>query len=176
MRGLKSDVQKACFADQRCQVERCPVDGEIAQVRSFDVILEIGEQEIIERVGDVGHAAAVPHGRDDAHLALIEVGCSAPGEPPVDPRRIRSAGMVIRRVINGIEHRWVKRDGKVVGWVAHSEAQRDDDDVYEPDPVRRAQRLDDPTRRLLMLDSKKFKKLKYITINILTINKVKQTI
>ncbi len=86
-----------------------------------------------------------------AHLAIIEVGCSAPGEPPVDPRRIRSAGMVIRRVINGIEHRWVKRDGKVVGWVAHSEAQRDDDDVYEPDPVRRAQRLDDPTRRLLML-------------------------
>jgi hypothetical protein len=86
-----------------------------------------------------------------AHLALVEAGCSAPGEPPVDRRRIKSAGLVVRRLVDGVEQRWLKRDGKVIGWVAHPAAADDDDAAYEPDPKRRAKRATDPAWRLLAL-------------------------
>ena len=86
-----------------------------------------------------------------AHLALIEAGCATPGEPPVDPGRIASAGVVVRLLADGMEHRWVKRGGKVLGWVPHDEAARDDDEAYEPDPKRRAARRRDPSWRMMVL-------------------------
>ena len=86
-----------------------------------------------------------------AHLALVEAGCAAPGEPPVDRGRIKSAGLVVRRLVDGVEQRWLKRDGKVAGWVAHPASADDDDAAYEPDPKRRAKRTADPAWRLLAL-------------------------
>ncbi|MCB9765106.1 MAG: hypothetical protein H6739_35360 [Alphaproteobacteria bacterium] len=71
------------------------------------------------------------------HLALTELVCEMPGFPRLDPRKIESAGLVVRRVSR--EHpdrqeRWVVRDEKIEGWVEiEDDLQRDED----PDPRRR---------------------------------------
>jgi hypothetical protein len=82
-------------------------------------------------------------------LAVAEAVCHTLGEPPVDPARIASAGLVVRAVIGGVEHRWVTRDGVAIGWVPHPAADGDDAASYEPDPARRAKRRTDPVLRSL---------------------------
>jgi len=67
------------------------------------------------------------------NLAMVEAHCETFGDPRLDPRDIDSAGLVIRRVSGAGREAWVKRDGKVAGWVKLSAADLDRD----PDPARR---------------------------------------
>lgn len=67
------------------------------------------------------------------NLALLEAHCDQFGDPRLDPADIDSSGLVIRRVNGSSREAWVKRDGKVAGWVTLSAADLDRD----PDPARR---------------------------------------
>jgi hypothetical protein len=53
------------------------------------------------------------------HLALFEAVCEVPGEPRVDPARIESAGLVVRRLqaASGPREGWMRLKGEVRGWV-----------------------------------------------------------
>ena len=56
------------------------------------------------------------------HLALAELWCAQAGTPRLDPRRIESAGLVIRRVREGANKQevlegWMKAGGRLRGWV-----------------------------------------------------------
>ncbi len=51
------------------------------------------------------------------HMAMVEFWCDTPGTPRLDPARIDSAGMVIRRVRNGRYEGWMQSKGRLRGWV-----------------------------------------------------------
>ena len=53
------------------------------------------------------------------HLALIEAWCDdMPTLPRIDPSRVESAGMVLRRLgANGRREGWMRSNGRVRGWV-----------------------------------------------------------
>lgn len=52
------------------------------------------------------------------NLTVLEAFCDILGEPRVDPDRIDDAGLVIRRIGEGnTRQAWVKRDGRIAGWV-----------------------------------------------------------
>jgi len=69
------------------------------------------------------------------HLALLEAWCDTPGTPRVDPQRIDSAGMVLRRVRAGnVLEGWVKRQGQLLGW---ARIERLGGPKADPTPVRR---------------------------------------
>ncbi len=62
------------------------------------------------------------------HLALIEAWCCTPGEPRLDPAKVDSAGMVLRRVgSNGYEG-WMRSKGHVRGWTPLPRVGGDDTD------------------------------------------------
>jgi hypothetical protein len=67
------------------------------------------------------------------NLAVLEAHCEQFGDPRLDPADIDSSGLVIRRVNGAAREAWVKRDGKVAGWVTLAAADLDRD----PDPARR---------------------------------------
>lgn len=94
-------------------------------------------------------------------LVLVEAYCLTPGEPRLDPAKIDSAGLVVRRRVPlGAEQgaaarekrkgrpwgdrtrynppeRWMASDGKLRGWLAtRDQTERDED----PDPARRERR------------------------------------
>lgn len=51
------------------------------------------------------------------HVAMLEIWCDTPGTPRLDPVRIDSAGMVIRRLRNGRYEGWMQARGRLRGWV-----------------------------------------------------------
>lgn len=68
------------------------------------------------------------------HLALLEIACRAPGLPRLDPQRIESAGLVIRRVgPNGALEGWRRAGRKLRGWLPF----RPGEDRLDPDPKKR---------------------------------------
>ena len=80
------------------------------------------------------------------HLALLEAWCETPGTPRVDPRRIDSAGIVVRRLRRGangavFHEGWVKRAGKVQGW---ARIDRLGAPGADPEPARRLPHLPAP--------------------------------
>jgi hypothetical protein len=77
------------------------------------------------------------------NVALVEAACDTIGRPRLDPERIESAGLVIRRIASGPrgEKRlqgWRQKDRAVRGWVPFKN--RKDEDL-DPDPVRRRPEL-----------------------------------
>jgi hypothetical protein len=77
------------------------------------------------------------------HLALLQLTCNTVGTPRLDPARIESAGVVIRRIVrkNGVDDlaappsAWMKSADGQLGWVALNRLQECDD----PDPAKRPQ-------------------------------------
>ncbi|MCC4113739.1 hypothetical protein LLG90_00070 [Aromatoleum toluclasticum] len=66
------------------------------------------------------------------YLVCSEVQCVAPGAPAFDPKKILSAGMVVRRVpADGTPQRWMIGDGQPLGW------RSGDIPAHDPDDVRR---------------------------------------
>lgn len=83
------------------------------------------------------------------HMALMEAFCNTPGNPRLDPRKIDSAGVVIRRVPvkpdsnnpkalitdfqSTLREAWMQRPKGGVGWIQLNRLQQD----LDPDPKRR---------------------------------------
>ena len=68
------------------------------------------------------------------HLAVLEVACDTPGQPRLDPRKIDSAGLVIRRVArSGALEGWMQAGRKLRGWLPFAPGAQNAD----PDPSRR---------------------------------------
>lgn len=63
-------------------------------------------------------------------IALFEAVCDQPGHPRLDPTKVRSSGLVIRRISGGGRRGWMKRGKTIDGWL--SIARQTDD----PDPLR----------------------------------------
>ena len=63
------------------------------------------------------------------HVLCCEVVCEQTGSPALCPRRITSAGFVIRRVNKGEELAWMVEDGEPLGWEERP-AGMHDPDVY----------------------------------------------
>lgn len=64
------------------------------------------------------------------HLASCEVVCQHPlGQPALDPRRITSAGFVIRKLKGEREQAWMLEDGEALGW-QNAAAELRDPDVH----------------------------------------------
>lgn len=73
------------------------------------------------------------------HLLVVEAVCDVPGNPRLDPRKIESAGFVLRRTAGSRREGWFTRDGVPIGWAALADPSAD------PDPIRRhAQSLGHP--------------------------------
>lgn len=70
------------------------------------------------------------------YMALLEVHCDQPGEPRLDPARIESAGLLIRRVADdGVSPEgWCEAENVLRGWVELSRQEAEAD----PDPERRS--------------------------------------
>ncbi|HTT63975.1 MAG TPA: hypothetical protein VMG35_19120 [Bryobacteraceae bacterium] len=75
------------------------------------------------------------------HLALVQLACESVGYPRLDPRRVESAGLVIRRVpqwngvnnLAGLASPWVSDSNGQFSWILADPNRADDD----PDPTRR---------------------------------------
>jgi hypothetical protein len=61
------------------------------------------------------------------HLVSCEVICDHLGSPAVDPKKIASAGFVIRRIEGGTEQAWMIEDGQALGWQPAPSELRDPD-------------------------------------------------
>jgi hypothetical protein len=81
------------------------------------------------------------------HLAMVELACESVSYPRLDPKRVLSAGLVIRRVprTGGVSELskapeaawpWMKNTNGQFGWMKSPASWTPDDD---PDPVRRPQ-------------------------------------
>lgn len=73
------------------------------------------------------------------HLALFEAVCDRPGEPPLAPHEIASAGFVIRRVASArgsgpFGEAWLSQDGTPRGWMSFASQASV---KLDPDPRRR---------------------------------------
>ncbi|WP_257446353.1 hypothetical protein [Archangium lipolyticum] len=70
------------------------------------------------------------------HLAVFEAACDVFGEPRLDPAKIESTGLVVRRINPQTKKTegWMKLRGEVHGWVPLEDARELDRD---PDPARR---------------------------------------
>lgn len=51
------------------------------------------------------------------HVAMIEAWCDTPGTPRLDPAKVDSAGMVLRRVGGTKYQGWMRAKGRLRGWV-----------------------------------------------------------
>ena len=71
------------------------------------------------------------------NLVLAEALCLVPGEPRVDPARIESAGLVVRRQGKAGLEGWLKQGGRALGWQPLPGGAGDADSAYDPDPERR---------------------------------------
>ena len=88
------------------------------------------------------------------NVVLTDALCLVPGEPRIDPARIESSGMVVRRQTDSGLEGWMKQDGRAVGWHLLPGGVRDPDTSYDPDPERRREkRLGANARLLRRLDS-----------------------
>ncbi len=68
------------------------------------------------------------------HLALLEIACEAPGLPRLDPQRIASAGLVIRRLgAGGALEGWRRAGRKLRGWLPFGPGE----ERLDPDPKQR---------------------------------------
>ncbi|WP_309751372.1 hypothetical protein [Novosphingobium sp.] len=65
-------------------------------------------------------------------LALFEAYCLQPGEPRLDPAKIRGSGLVLRRLAGSRHEAWYKRGKTVLGWQAVNLPDAD------PDPAKAA--------------------------------------
>jgi hypothetical protein len=72
------------------------------------------------------------------HVAVIESWCETPGQPRLDPARVDSAGLVLRRIrADGSLEGWMRSSGRVRGWVPTA---RSSGDIGDPLAALREQR------------------------------------
>lgn len=87
------------------------------------------------------------------NMIVLEVRCLVPGLPRLDPRKLKRAGLVVRRLAGASEQAWLKDGDTLLGWrpapagslLAHS--------AWEPDAALRtahARARRDPATRALL--------------------------
>lgn len=86
-----------------------------------------------DRFGKVADVPCLRHPITGTYyLVSVEAVCTLAGEPALDPKRIRSAGFVIRRQLaDGRRLRWMLAEGEQMGWAA------EDPTAPDPDQNRR---------------------------------------
>ncbi len=111
-RGLKNSPAPAIL--QRNDSDF--VDAVMEQIRTADGRKSL--QSSLARSRDGAHVLKLfqPVQRQ-FHMAMIELWCDTPGTPRLDPARIDSAGMVIRRVTGKGYEGWMQSKGRLRGWV-----------------------------------------------------------
>ena len=82
------------------------------------------------RTGDDGLLELSQPLHSKFQFALFEAVCDRPGHPRLDPARIESAGLVIRRRRGATRLGWLRTSKTINGWQTLSDAERD------PDPAR----------------------------------------
>jgi hypothetical protein len=95
------DFINALMDECRTDSGRRALQGSLAQARDAAQVLKLYQP--IQR---------------QFHVAMIEVWCDTPGTPRLDPARIDSAGMVIRRISGKGHEGWMQAKGHLRGWVA----------------------------------------------------------
>lgn len=116
------DFVEAVMEALRTQAGRQGLASNIAATRTGDQILKLFQP--IQR---------------QFHLALVEAWCDTPGRPRIDPARVDTAGMVLRRIRTDIQGRtyfegWMRAAGQLRGWVAVDHI---GDDRADPQPAAR---------------------------------------
>ena len=96
-----SDFIDAVMADFKTDSGRKGLQGSIANARAAGQVLKLYQP--IQR---------------QFHMAMIEIWCDTPGTPRLDPARIDSAGMVIRRIRGNAYEGWMQARGRLRGWVS----------------------------------------------------------
>lgn len=71
------------------------------------------------------------------HLSVLEAWCDTPGAPRLDPARVISAGLVLRRVAGPGREGWMRGNGRIRGWMA---LQRIGGELLDPKAESRLQR------------------------------------
>jgi hypothetical protein len=73
------------------------------------------------------------------HVALLEVACDTVGRPRLDPQKIESAGLVVRRITEGASgtahEAWMQSENRVRGWAGLNPVRKEEE--LDPDPARR---------------------------------------
>ncbi|MCB9742412.1 MAG: hypothetical protein H6740_07430 [Alphaproteobacteria bacterium] len=111
------------------------VEGLFRDLRSPEGLKALADRQVRRQNTEDANVLYQPVHRCHT-LVLVEAWCDVPGKPPVDRKKIESAGLVMRRVIDEDEQRpqrWISKDHVVLGW-QELLAQAHDDD---PDPERR---------------------------------------
>lgn len=100
-----------------------------------------GRAALADSIADTRDASGVLKLFQPVHqvfqVALVELCCDSFRNPRLDPLKIDSCGLVVRRVSDtpGVMERWSKAGDQIAGWVACA------DDDFEPDPARRRPRV-----------------------------------
>lgn len=83
------------------------------------------------------------------HLAVVDARCLAAGFPRLDPLKIESAGLVIRREAPAGVLGWQSDAGGPLGWASVPSGALETRTAYEPDPERRRAKLEGGNAALL---------------------------
>lgn len=94
-----SDFIDAVMADLKADGGRVSLQGSLAKARAAGNVLKLYQP--IQR---------------QFHMAMIEIWCDTPGTPRLDPARIDSAGMVVRRIRGNAYEGWMQAKGRLRGW------------------------------------------------------------
>jgi len=94
------DFIDAVMEELKTGAGRASLRGSLAQARNGDNVLKLYQP--IQR---------------QFHLAMIEAWCDTPGNPRIDPAKVDSAGMVLRRVKGAGYEGWMRAKGRLRGWV-----------------------------------------------------------
>ncbi len=94
------DFIDAVMDELKTDAGRAGLQGSLAQVRNADNTLTLYQP--IQR---------------QFHLAMVEAWCDTPGAPRLDPAKVDSAGMVLRRVRGSGYEGWMRAKGRLRGWV-----------------------------------------------------------
>jgi hypothetical protein len=107
------------------------VDAVLAQLRT-----EVGRRALRADVASARTRARVlklfqPVQRQ-FHVAVVEAWCDTPGTPRIDPARVESAGMVVRRIRSDATGQriegWMRANGRLLGWLGVARLGGDDAD------------------------------------------------
>ena len=94
------DFVDAVMDELKTDAGRTSLQGSLAQARGAGNVLKLYQP--IQR---------------QFHVALIEAWCDAPGTPRLDPAKVDSAGLVVRRVRGAGYEGWMRAKGRLRGWV-----------------------------------------------------------
>ena len=97
------DFVEATIEDLRTSAGRAALRGRLAATRTATHVLKLFQP--VQR---------------QFHLAVVEAWCDTAGTPRIDPARVDSAGLVLRRLRSDVSGRyvegWVKAGGRLRGW------------------------------------------------------------